>query len=183
MQTAPLQSGLEAQVYVPPAVSPLEERPLQTARLAQIKAVVFALLVATPPGGLRIQLARLAFRVIHAATVIRVDTRPEGLKMLTAQIALDTSVAFVKQENFRQAERPVSAAHLAMRVAARALADITLLEGAEAVTALVVTRGSAVAAWNRVVAGIVVTIMDSGVLRLGTAIAHLRHGTKLGTGE
>ena len=103
--------------------------------------------------------------------------------MLTAQIALDTSVAFVKQENFRQAERPISTAHLAMRVAARALPDTTLLEGAEAVTALVVTRGSAVAAWNRVVAGIVVTIMDSGALRLGTAIAHQRHGTKLGTGE
>ncbi len=50
-------------------------------------------------------------------------------------------------------------------------------------TALVVTRGSAVDAWKMVVAGIVVTGIIGIRLRLGTAIAHQCLGTNVGTME
>ena len=68
----------EVTATVLPAVTPLEERPTQTAQLVQVKAVVFAMLVASPQVGLLSQLAHLVYPLIHAGTVLRVDTRLEA---------------------------------------------------------------------------------------------------------
>jgi hypothetical protein len=63
-----------AQVPVPPAVTPLVEPLTQIARRVLTESAVLVPPVAFPMEGLRMQIARLALRVFHAAPALRAST-------------------------------------------------------------------------------------------------------------
>ena len=76
----------EVTATVLPVVTPLEERPTQTAQLVQVKAVVFAMLVASPQVGLLMHLARHVCPPTHAVIAPLVGTRPEGRSSRSAPV-------------------------------------------------------------------------------------------------
>ena len=109
MQTALLQSGLEAQMHVPPAASPLVEPLTQIARRVLTESAVLVPPVALLVAGERMQIARLAFRVIHAVPALGVSTHLQGGR---------AAVGFVLRDFFLLEGALIASAHAVFQATA-----------------------------------------------------------------